>query len=190
MQCSGLCHPDTVMMQGLRRASSGLTGSNSLRQLQRGGLVAVRGHRGAPFVPARMHIIWLQTRSFCCFCANSTTVNHVLAEHRCIGPFGHRLVDFQVPEPACTDTFVLSCTTGALTCQAAGVSNPSQRVVITGQGIASCFGNDVDTFYEKCAAQIVLHAGLCSQSLLMLLPELQLPQAAVGHQRRGTHRPL
>lgn len=44
---------------------------------------------------------------------------------------------------------------GVLTCQAAATpSNPSQRVVITGQGIASCFGNDVDTFYEKCARQM------------------------------------
>jgi 3-oxoacyl-(acyl-carrier-protein) synthase len=41
---------------------------------------------------------------------------------------------------------------GVLTCQAAAThSNASQRIVITGQGIASCFGNDVDTFYEKCA---------------------------------------
>lgn len=43
-------------------------------------------------------------------------------------------------------------TAGVLTCQAAAThSNASQRIVITGQGIASCFGNDVDTFYEKCA---------------------------------------
>ena len=28
-------------------------------------------------------------------------------------------------------------------------TDPSQRIVVTGMGIASCFGNDVDTFYDK-----------------------------------------
>lgn len=27
--------------------------------------------------------------------------------------------------------------------------DPSKRVVITGMGVASCFGNDVDVFYDK-----------------------------------------
>ena len=28
-------------------------------------------------------------------------------------------------------------------------TDPKQRIVITGQGIVSAFGNDVETFYEK-----------------------------------------
>lgn len=28
----------------------------------------------------------------------------------------------------------------------------SQRIVITGMGVASCFGNDVDTFYDRQAS--------------------------------------
>jgi len=31
-------------------------------------------------------------------------------------------------------------------------TDPSQRIVVTGMGIASCFGNDVDTFYNKLLA--------------------------------------
>lgn len=37
-------------------------------------------------------------------------------------------------------------------CNAAAVStrvDPKQRIVITGQGICSAFGNDVDVFYEQ-----------------------------------------
>ena len=30
-------------------------------------------------------------------------------------------------------------------------TDPKQRIVITGQGIVSAFGNDVDTFYDKYA---------------------------------------
>lgn len=33
----------------------------------------------------------------------------------------------------------------------ASKKDPSQRVVITGMGVVSCFGNDVDTFYNRCA---------------------------------------
>lgn len=32
------------------------------------------------------------------------------------------------------------------------VSDPKNRVVITGQGLASVFGNDVDTFYASLLA--------------------------------------
>ena len=28
--------------------------------------------------------------------------------------------------------------------------DPSQRIVITGMGVVSCFGNDVDTYYNRC----------------------------------------
>lgn len=31
-------------------------------------------------------------------------------------------------------------------------TDPSQRIVVTGMGIASCFGNDVNTFYDKLLA--------------------------------------
>eukprot|EP00208_Stichococcus_sp_RCC1054_P007010 CAMPEP_0206135702 /NCGR_PEP_ID=MMETSP1473-20131121/976_1 /ASSEMBLY_ACC=CAM_ASM_001109 /TAXON_ID=1461547 /ORGANISM="Stichococcus sp, Strain RCC1054" /LENGTH=462 /DNA_ID=CAMNT_0053527743 /DNA_START=191 /DNA_END=1579 /DNA_ORIENTATION=+ len=38
-------------------------------------------------------------------------------------------------------------------CKAAATSkDPSQRIVITGQGVASCFGNDVETFYDSLLA--------------------------------------
>jgi 3-oxoacyl-(acyl-carrier-protein) synthase len=30
-----------------------------------------------------------------------------------------------------------------------GSKDPSQRVVITGMGVVSAFGNNVDTFYER-----------------------------------------
>jgi hypothetical protein len=37
----------------------------------------------------------------------------------------------------------------AVVVRAVGATDFKNRVVITGQGIASCFGNDVNTFYEK-----------------------------------------
>lgn len=42
----------------------------------------------------------------------------------------------------------------AVVVRAAVTADPSKRVVITGQGIASCFGNDVNTFYDKCANKL------------------------------------
>ena len=30
--------------------------------------------------------------------------------------------------------------------------DPSQRIVITGMGAATCFGNDIDAFYNRQAA--------------------------------------
>lgn len=37
---------------------------------------------------------------------------------------------------------------GSVITQAAAQTDPKKRVVITGMGVASCFGNDVDTFYN------------------------------------------
>ncbi len=37
----------------------------------------------------------------------------------------------------------------AVVTQAAAQTDPKKRVVITGMGVASCFGNDVDEFYSK-----------------------------------------
>uniref|UniRef100_A0A346THJ0 3-oxoacyl-[acyl-carrier-protein] synthase n=1 Tax=Chlorella vulgaris TaxID=3077 RepID=A0A346THJ0_CHLVU len=37
---------------------------------------------------------------------------------------------------------------GSVVTQAAAQADPKKRVVITGMGVASCFGNDVDTFYN------------------------------------------
>jgi 3-oxoacyl-[acyl-carrier-protein] synthase II len=34
--------------------------------------------------------------------------------------------------------------------RAAAAADPKHRVVITGMGIASVFGNDVNTFYDWC----------------------------------------
>ena len=31
-------------------------------------------------------------------------------------------------------------------------ADPKKRVVITGMGVASCFGNDVDQFYDQLLA--------------------------------------
>lgn len=39
------------------------------------------------------------------------------------------------------------CRAGALVVRAE--KDPSQRIVITGMGIVSCFGNDVDQFYSR-----------------------------------------
>jgi hypothetical protein len=33
-----------------------------------------------------------------------------------------------------------------------GSKDPSQRVVITGMGVVSAFGNDVDTYYDRLLA--------------------------------------
>lgn len=44
-----------------------------------------------------------------------------------------------------------------LTVRAAAVTprtDPSQRIVVTGMGIASCFGNDVGAFYDKLLAGV------------------------------------
>lgn len=44
---------------------------------------------------------------------------------------------------------------GSVVVQAAAAFAPrdaSQRIVITGMGVASCFGNDVDTFYDRRAS--------------------------------------
>ena len=42
--------------------------------------------------------------------------------------------------------------------------DPSQRIVITGMGVVSCFGNDVDTFYDKCdhSCSLCVVAAHCS----------------------------
>lgn len=43
----------------------------------------------------------------------------------------------------------------SLSVRAAAVTprtDPSQRIVVTGMGIASCFGNDIGTFYDKLLA--------------------------------------
>ena len=39
----------------------------------------------------------------------------------------------------------------AIVVRAAVTADPKKRIVITGQGIASVFGNDVNTFYDRCA---------------------------------------
>ena len=31
----------------------------------------------------------------------------------------------------------------------AAESDPKKRIVVTGMGVVSCFGNDVDTFYDR-----------------------------------------
>eukprot|EP00882_Tetradesmus_deserticola_P000490 GHRQ01000541.1.p1 GENE.GHRQ01000541.1~~GHRQ01000541.1.p1 ORF type:complete len:454 (+),score=192.17 GHRQ01000541.1:95-1456(+) len=41
---------------------------------------------------------------------------------------------------------------GAVTCRASAVRDPSKRVVITGIGLCSVFGNDPDTFYDRLLA--------------------------------------
>ena len=54
---------------------------------------------------------------------------------------------------ACRKTtgLCLHCTGLAVVVRAAVTADPKTRVVITGQGVASVFGNDVDTFYNTCA---------------------------------------
>uniref|UniRef100_A0A383WN81 3-oxoacyl-[acyl-carrier-protein] synthase n=1 Tax=Tetradesmus obliquus TaxID=3088 RepID=A0A383WN81_TETOB len=42
--------------------------------------------------------------------------------------------------------------TGAVSCRASAVRDPSKRVVITGIGLCSVFGNDPDTFYDRLLA--------------------------------------
>lgn len=49
-----------------------------------------------------------------------------------------------------SDTHVL-WTGLAIVVRAAVTADPKTRIVITGQGIASVFGNDVNTFYDRCA---------------------------------------
>lgn len=31
----------------------------------------------------------------------------------------------------------------------AAETDPKKRIVVTGMGVVSCFGNDVDTFYDR-----------------------------------------
>ncbi|KAF6257468.1 thiolase-like protein [Scenedesmus sp. NREL 46B-D3] len=47
---------------------------------------------------------------------------------------------------------VIRSRTGAVTCRASAVRDPSKRVVITGIGLCSVFGNDPDTFYDRLLA--------------------------------------
>ena len=49
--------------------------------------------------------------------------------------------------------------------RAAAVSD-KDRVVITGQGIASVFGNDVDTFYNRQASPALVASGAASPRLV------------------------
>ena len=47
----------------------------------------------------------------------------------------------------------LACPTGAVVVRAAvREKDPNKRVVITGMGVASVFGNDVEHFYNWCVA--------------------------------------
>lgn len=43
----------------------------------------------------------------------------------------------------------LSTCAGSIVVRAAATRDPSKRVVITGIGLCSVFGNDPDTFYNK-----------------------------------------
>lgn len=45
---------------------------------------------------------------------------------------------------------------GSLVVRAAVETDPRKRVVITGMGVVSCFGNDVDTFYDRCVQGYLL----------------------------------
>ncbi len=45
--------------------------------------------------------------------------------------------------------FVAITGTGSTIVCKAATRDPTQRIVITGMGVASCFGNDVDTFYDR-----------------------------------------
>ena len=38
----------------------------------------------------------------------------------------------------------------------AAETDPKKRVVVTGMGVVSCFGNDVDTFYDRRGLSIVI----------------------------------
>ncbi len=69
---------------------------------------------------------------------------------------------------------------GSFVCGAAPTKDASQRIVITGQGLASCFGNEVEAFYDRqncnmkpqlhlceCASdRVKAHYGCCHCSLL------------------------
>lgn len=68
-------------------------------------------------------------------------------------------MDSQTPYPPPSNSLslnlpILACA-GSVVVQAAAAFAPrdaSQRIVITGMGVASCFGNDVDTFYDRQAS--------------------------------------
>lgn len=43
---------------------------------------------------------------------------------------------------------------GSLAVRAAAETDPKKRIVVTGMGVVSCFGNDVDTFYDRCGLSL------------------------------------
>ena len=86
--------------------------------------------------------------------------------------------------------------TGALAVRAAIETDPKKRVVITGMGVVSCFGNDVDTFYDAwvlyantlnayrllCFMMSQTHATHAQQTILLTHLDLNL-----WHQLTGLH---
>ena len=46
-------------------------------------------------------------------------------------------------------TFLSTVMSGSVLVRAALETDPKKRVVITGMGVVSCFGNEVDAFYDR-----------------------------------------
>lgn len=91
--------------------------------------------------------------------------------------------------------WALSVFAGAVSCRASAVRDPSKRVVITGIGLCSVFGNDPDTFYDRWATALALEQAHCVQMVsldvlawpcngpgLMQLPAVAAQSAAAAQQ--------
>ena len=46
-------------------------------------------------------------------------------------------------------SFLSTVVSGSVLVRAALETDPKKRVVITGMGVVSCFGNEVDAFYDR-----------------------------------------
>ena len=68
--------------------------------------------------------------------------------------------------------------------------DPSKRIVVTGMGIASVFGNDVNTFYDKCVfspSPFFFASSLPAAARGCRLPISLRPPALCAHAHAGAH---
>ena len=76
-------------------------------------------------------------------------------------------------------------TGSTIVCKAA-TRDPTQRIVITGMGVVSCFGNDVNTFYDRCLSMAQRKTSTQPTPLLRCCARLDLmasPGAACWRER-------
>lgn len=82
-------------------------------------------------------------------------------------------------------------TPGSVTVAMARETDPKKRIVITGMGVVSCFGNDVDTFYDKVRGRgRSPHASPMGQRASWIRHRHFLLRSHIGVAEGGSHHRL